>query len=392
MKTSEIRANTKHILFLFTFITFNFFTQTKSNNCTGDIKINTQHDLDILENCNFYSGTIDISETTLTRVIIPHIKTLHGSFNIKNNTKLVEISAFALKSTTNFISVGNLNLTTVSLPKLRITTKSFEIENAPLLKILLFPRGLLEARNFRVKRTGINEIIGLNVVAMNTLELLNNINLDRVSLPKLHSVNLIRIYKNGKSDFTFEAHNLAALGESLFQNIDTLSLPLLKRASSSLTFTENTITRLSIPNLDQILGSLTITLNPQLESISFPSLNHIGGNLMIDNNPRLWIIDQLNELKKVDNKIQLGGNFSKILFKSLKKFLGDLFIQTSTTEITCADFFYLREGGVIVINNVKCEFKVELPDDEHRHEYLIIENDHLWSPFARISNAEISQK
>ncbi|CAG8618025.1 2270_t:CDS:2 [Ambispora gerdemannii] len=271
----NLEAGIRAMRFLFLFAYFIFDTQAKSNSCKGDIKINTQHDLDVLENCRFYSGTIDISETNLTSVIIPHIKSLHGSLNIKDNTRLVEISSFTLKSATDFISEGNLNLITINLPKLRTTTKSFKVENAPFLKTLFFPHGLVEVGNFHVDRTGINEIIGLDAVALNTLELLNNVSLDRVSLPKLHSANFIKIYRNGESNFKFE------------------------------------------------------------------------------------------------------------------EFLDGLFIQTSTTEITCADFYHLRGGGVIVINSVKCKFEVESPD-EHEHGYSIIENDNLWSPFARISNTEIS--
>ncbi|CAG8627997.1 9231_t:CDS:2, partial [Ambispora gerdemannii] len=306
----------------------------KSIACDGVIQVRDQQDLDGLQNCPTFSGTIAIISTPLKSLIIPHIQNLRGTIDVQNNPSLAMIAVPHLKNANNFVLNENRALNIVDVPSMTQAT-TFSINGAPSLKSVNFPSRLGQIGNLELSNTGVKELNGVDAKEINSLRLTNNADLDNVSLTNTKSVGTISLSNNAKAGLHFDAQNLGELGEGEFKNLASTSFPSLTKVTSSLTFNENSMKSLEIPKLSEIGGTLQITSNGNLKSTAFSDLTHIGGTLFVLNNPQLANVDGFPNLAKVDAAVDITGSFDKMSMPALRDVRGGMNVQSSSNAFKC---------------------------------------------------------
>jgi hypothetical protein len=141
---------------------------------------------------------------------------------------------------------------------------------------------------------------------------------------------------------------------------EVIGLNRIHQVTGDLSFISNTFSSLSLPNITQISGTLTVSDNKQLQNLSVPQLQFLGGALSLANNTALSKID-VPKLQQVDGTVDITGNFEKIDLPSLVDVRGGLNVQTSRNNFSCDDVNKLKEGGVTKGHEFTCKSNVLNP-------------------------------
>lgn len=145
-----------------------------------------------------------------------------------------------------------------------------------------------------------------------------------------------------------------------FRNLDAVTgLNRIHEVTGDLSFIANTFSSLSLPNMTQVAGTLTVSNNKQLHNFSVPQLQLLGGAFSLANNTELAEIDA-PKLRQVDGTVDVTGNFNKIGLSSLVDVRGGLNVQTSSTNFSCDDVNKLK-GGVTKGHEFTCKSNVSNP-------------------------------
>lgn len=91
----------------------------------------------------------------------------------------------------------------------------------------------------------------------------------------------------------------------------------LKQVSGDISFISNTFGELSLPEISDVAGTLTITSNSQLSKLGLPKLQRLGGALSVGNNNNLGTIDSFPKLEEVDGTLDITGNFDEVQLPKL---------------------------------------------------------------------------
>ena len=133
----------------------------------------------------------------------------------------------------------------------------------------------------------------------------------------------------------------------------------VQKVTGDLSFVSNSFSSLSLPNITQVSGTLTVSNNMQLQNLSVPVLQQLGGALSLANNTQLSEVD-VPKLQQVDGTVDVTGNFKKIDLSSLTDVRGGLNIQTSSSNFSCDDINQLQ-GGVTKGHEFTCKSNVTHP-------------------------------
>jgi hypothetical protein len=133
----------------------------------------------------------------------------------------------------------------------------------------------------------------------------------------------------------------------------------VQKVTGDLSFVANTFSSLSLPNVTQIAGTLTVSNNLQLQNLSVPYLQLLGGALSLSNNTQLSKIN-VPRLQQVDGTVDIIGNFDKVELPSLMDIRGGLNVQTSSNLFSCDDVNKLK-GGVTKGHEFTCKSNVSNP-------------------------------
>jgi hypothetical protein len=133
----------------------------------------------------------------------------------------------------------------------------------------------------------------------------------------------------------------------------------VQKVTGDLSFVANTFSSLSLPNITQIAGTLTVSNNLQLHNLSIPYLQLLGGALSVSNNTQLSKVD-VPRLQQVDGTVDIIGNFDKVELPSLMDIRGGLNVQTSSNQFSCDDVNKLK-GGVTKGHEFTCKSNVSNP-------------------------------
>lgn len=139
-----------------------------------------------------------------------------------------------------------------------------------------------------------------------------------------------------------------------------IGLNKIHQVTGDLSFISNTFPSLSLPNITQIAGTLTIVDNKQLNNLSIPQLQLLGGAFALANNSVLQKVD-VPKLQQVDGTIDITGNFEKIELPNLLDVRGGLNVQTSSANFSCDEVNKLKEGGVTKGHEFTCKSNVSNP-------------------------------
>jgi hypothetical protein len=145
--------------------------------------------------------------------------------------------------------------------------------------------------------------------------------------------------------------------------------------TGDLSFVANSFSTLSLPNITQIAGTLTLSNNLQLRNLSVPQLQTLGGAFFVANNTGLSNVN-VPKLQKVDGTVDITGNFDKIDLPSLVDVRGGLNVQTSSNQFSCDESVNKLQGGVTKGHEFTCKSNVSNPTSSINHNGTNITEDH----------------
>ncbi|KAL4814983.1 hypothetical protein BDW67DRAFT_165065 [Aspergillus spinulosporus] len=123
----------------------------------------------------------------------------------------------------------------------------------------------------------------------------------------------------------------------------TLALDGLKRISEDLIIESTDLVGISLPDIEDVGGSVTVTGNEQLNRLSLGSLSNIGGDLKVQGNNALVDL-VMDSLEIVRGGVHLAGGFNRLSFEELERVGGNSEI-VATGSAGCADIGALNQAG-----------------------------------------------
>lgn len=147
----------------------------------------------------------------------------------------------------------------------------------------------------------------------------------------------------------------------------------MQKVTGDLSFEFNTFDSLSLPNISQIAGTLTVSNNVQLTNLSVPELEMLGGAISLANNTQLKKL-AIPKLEQVDGTVDITGSFDQVDLPSLKDVRGGLNVQTSSQQFGC-DEINKYKGGVTKGHEFTCQSNVTHPQSGLYNNTLNTQND-----------------
>ncbi|CDH53334.1 meiotic expression up-regulated protein [Lichtheimia corymbifera JMRC:FSU:9682] len=328
--------------------------------CSGDIKVTSQGDLESLSTCKKYQGTITIDRTAINKISFSGVEALSGDLIVKDNDALSTLDLGSIKIVDGQVKLENNKVMNKFIAKSLTGVRSFEIAVHPALANLAFAAGLEQADRFIVSDTTTTRIDGLKLSKVSELVIDNNIYLKSVDFGNMTEVSSsLKVSANSPS-LNLDLKNVKKLKDAAFRNLAGVALDNLKQVSGDISFISNTFGELSLPEISDVAGTLTITSNSQLSKLGLPKLQRLGGALSVGNNNNLGTIDSFPKLEEVDGTLDITGNFDEVQLPKLADVRGGLNVQTSSSKFSCNDMSKLK-NGVIKGNSFMCKAAVAKP-------------------------------
>jgi hypothetical protein len=91
----------------------------------------------------------------------------------------------------------------------------------------------------------------------------------------------------------------------------------LRKVNGDISFIANTFPNLDLPAINDIIGTLNIADNTNLNNLTMHKLEHLGGALAIGGNTRLQSIRSFPELQGIEGSVDIYGEFDEVFFPVL---------------------------------------------------------------------------
>lgn len=249
--------------------------------------ISSQAQATQLASCSTFQGSITVANGTSDSAIdlsgIGHITgdlIFEGSGNIQSitATQLAVIDgAFSLTSLTS--------LTALNFPSLS-SAGSIAWNALPSVSQLSFGTGVQMLKSLNIQNTGLQSLQGINLATVDSLFIVNNLDLSDITMQLGNVTQALTIANNG-AQISISFPNLIWANNATIRGAATISTPSLKIVNGSLGFYSGTNQAYSAPNLTAVGSALSFVSNSNLNNISLPSLKAIGGALYVVNNTNL---------------------------------------------------------------------------------------------------------
>ncbi|KAL4924227.1 putative GPI-anchored cell wall protein Pst1 [Aspergillus undulatus] len=123
----------------------------------------------------------------------------------------------------------------------------------------------------------------------------------------------------------------------------TLNLDGLESVSENLVIEDTGLVGITIPDIEIVGGSVSVTGNEQLNRLGLESVAGINGDLTVQGNDALVDL-RMNDLESVRGGIHLDGGFNTLSFENLERVQGDSDI-VATGSAGCSGLDALNTGG-----------------------------------------------
>ncbi|KAG2194421.1 hypothetical protein INT47_003132 [Mucor saturninus] len=327
--------------------------------CQGDMTITSQNDMDQIRNCKTYSGNILIDNTAASDLRMNGVELLEGDLMVTNNNGLQGFGLPKLQGINGQLKFANNKLLSSIDVKQLYAIRSLEVSVHPALNELKFAAGLSQAEKIIIADTTCTRIDGFKMTTSKDIEISNNIYLKSLSFANMSSVGNILISANSPA-LILDLNTVSGLREGSFRNLAGIELTSLQKVSGDISFISNTFQSLDLPAAVDIIGTLTLTDNINLNNLSMSKLGHLGGALSVVGNNQLSSVNAFPSLQQVDGTLDLSGNFDEVQFPVLADVRGGLNVQTSSNVFACDDMNRLK-AGVIKGNSFVCKSAVAKP-------------------------------
>ncbi|KAG0743940.1 hypothetical protein G6F57_005600 [Rhizopus arrhizus] len=268
----------------------------------------------VVNGCQTVEGSIYIQNFTANEIInLSGLQRVHGDLIIDGNRGLTQIILVNLAQVDGELKLkDSFLLKRIDFPKLT-SVRSLELSILPLLETVQFSQGLSEVVDaITITDTAIKAIEGLTVNKVGNVSIANNVNLTRIDLSHLEQINGVISISANSPHTILDLSSVSSLFQGDFRHVATLlGLNRVQKATGDLSFISNQFATLSLPNVTEITGTLTVSENKQLTNMSVPNLRALGGALAISNNTNLISITGPN-LEIINGSIEITGCFEKI--------------------------------------------------------------------------------
>ena len=302
---SDNRARAKEKLTLFT-------AQTSTSVCDGpSITIASSADAAKIASCSTYSGDVVIDSSAAGQIAIDGVQQIKGDLTCDNATQLTAITSDQLGTITGTFSLTGLTI---------LSTLQFNSLNAvdiinwvglPALQSLNFGQGVSEANEVYISNTELNNVDGIELTAVGTLNINNNPYMTDVNVNDLKNVTSSLSFSANGKDLQISFPNLQDAANLTFINVSSVDMPSLATVGGSMGFYSDTFESFAAPNLTTTGGTLAFVDCGSLSNVSFPSLTEIGGGFLMANNSDLKAISGFPKLKTVVGAIDFAGTFGR---------------------------------------------------------------------------------
>ncbi|KAI1616991.1 hypothetical protein EDD36DRAFT_430430 [Exophiala viscosa] len=323
--------------------------QTSTSVCDGpSITIASSADASQIASCSTYSGDVVIDSSAAGQIAIDGVQQIKGDLTCNNATQLTAITSDQLGTITGTFSLTGLTI---------LSTLQFNSLNAvdvinwvglPALQSLNFNQGVSEANEVYISNTELNNVDGIELTAVGTLNINNNPYLTDVNVNDLANVTSSLSFSANGKDLQISFPNLQDAANLTFINVSSVDMPSLATVGGSIGFYSDTFESFAAPNLTTTGGTLAFVDCGSLSNLSFPSLTEIGGGFLLANNSDLKAISGFPKLKTVVGAIDFAGTFGSVALPSLTDVRGGSNVQTTSTNTTICDLFNeAHSAGVI---------------------------------------------
>lgn len=163
-------------------------TPALGDDCSGDLKVDSQAELAKVQSCKSYAGTITIDSTTTPTLNLAGVSTVEGDIVIADNGQLTQIVFPDLERITGTMRLeNNTLLSKVEWPSLN-TLDALNVTVQPSLSSISFPAGLSNANKISIADTMVASIDGIVLSHIDTLAVDNNARLKKLDLGNLSDV------------------------------------------------------------------------------------------------------------------------------------------------------------------------------------------------------------
>lgn len=163
-------------------------TPALGDDCSGDLKVDSQAELAKLQSCKSYAGTITIDSTTAPTLDFAGVSTVEGDIVITDNGQLTQIVFPNLERITGTMRLeNNTLLSKIEWPSLN-TLDVLDVTVQPSLTSISFPAGLSNANKISIADTMAASIDGIVLSHIDTLAVDNNAQLKKLDLRNLSDV------------------------------------------------------------------------------------------------------------------------------------------------------------------------------------------------------------
>ncbi|KAH7358852.1 hypothetical protein B0T11DRAFT_285278 [Plectosphaerella cucumerina] len=260
------------------------------------------------------------------------------SLQMNNNAGLKRLRSTTLERVVYDLYLNNSgSLTEISLPNLT-HVQEFIVEDAPkLLTIDVGEAGVLGGDYFAIWGTAMVDLT-LNPVAVGYFNIRNNPSLMSFSSSVRNISGWAHIEVNKWISVSFVSlPDLVWAGSLYISQSGSVGLGSLESVYSAFELVNNDFESLSLPVLKTVTGSLTITKNTEVVELDFPQLETVGESLTVSENPAIVELDGFPKLADVSTKVVLDGDFKYVELPSLSNAADGLWVTSSENiSYSCA--------------------------------------------------------
>ncbi|EXJ77679.1 hypothetical protein A1O3_09908 [Capronia epimyces CBS 606.96] len=317
--------------------------------CDGpSITIASSADAEQIAGCKTYDGDVIIDSSASGQLSINGVQQITGDLTGNNVTQLTAITSDQINSIGGTFSLTGLTiLSTLQFNSLTAVNKINWV-GLPALQSLNFDQGLSKSNQIYISNTQLNNINGIELTAVGSMDINNNPYLTTVNVNDLANVTTALSFSANGRDLAISFPNLQDAANLTFRNVSKVDMPSLANVAGSMGFYSDSFQTFSAPNLTATGGTLAFVDSPELSNLSFPSLTQIGGGFLIANNTRLKAIKGFPKLKTIVGALDFAGTFDNVTLPSLTDVRGGSNVQTKSTNTSiCDEFDQAHDNGVI---------------------------------------------
>ncbi|KIV88607.1 hypothetical protein PV10_08274 [Exophiala mesophila] len=320
-----------------------------SSICAGpSFTITSNAEATQIADCSTYRGDIYIDSSASGQISLDGIEQITGDLTVNNATQLTAITSDKIGTIGGVFSLTGLTImSTLQFDSLTRVNRINWV-GLPALQSLNFAQGVSESNEIYISNTQLNNINGIELTAVGSLDINNNPYLTSVDVNALRNVTTALAFSANGRELEISFPNLRDAANLTFRDVSKIEMPSLANVGGSIGFYTDKFESFAAPNLTSTGGTLAFVDCPELNNLSFPSLELIGGGFLLANNTKLTAIRGFPQLATVVGALDFAGTFESVTLNSLSDVRGGSNVQTTSTNSTICDLFdTAHERGAI---------------------------------------------